>query len=97
MNIPAEKETEKFGNLPGPGPGRPPGVPNRMTAALREMVLTALDEAGGAEYLAKQAIENPPAFLALVGKLLPRTGTLEIESRMTLEQLVAASYPEAAR
>lgn len=54
-----------------PGPGRPPGSPNKMTKALKDMILGALDKAGGEEYLQKQADENPTAFLTLVGKVLP--------------------------
>lgn len=37
------------------------------------MILAALNDAGGAEYLLKQANENPNAFLSLVGKVLPMT------------------------
>lgn len=36
------------------------------------MVLGALADAGGQKYLAKQAEENPTAFLALLGKCLPK-------------------------
>lgn len=56
------------------GPGRPKGIPNKNTAALKDMILTALNEAddkGAVEYLKKQAIANPTAFLTLVGKILP--------------------------
>jgi hypothetical protein len=35
------------------------------------MILTALNQAGGAEYLAKRAEDCPTAFLALVGRVLP--------------------------
>jgi hypothetical protein len=35
------------------------------------MILGALDEAGGQDYLMKQAIENPNAFMTLIGKVLP--------------------------
>lgn len=35
------------------------------------MIINALDEAGGVEYLKKQSEENPTAFLTLVGKVLP--------------------------
>lgn len=51
--------------------GRPKGVPNKATAAIKEMVIRALDKAGGVDYLVKQADENPAAFLTLVGKVLP--------------------------
>lgn len=60
-----------------PGSGRKRGVPNKINADLKEMILGALDQAGGKEggqaYLLRQATENPTAFLSLVGKVLPMT------------------------
>lgn len=53
------------------GPGRPKGIPNKQTTALKEMILTALGDAGGIDYLVTQASANPTAFLTLVGKVLP--------------------------
>lgn len=57
------------------GPGRPKGVQNKTTTQLKEMILSALDESGGVEYLVARA--NDPrtasAFLTLVGKVLPMT------------------------
>lgn len=53
------------------GPGRPKGVPNKATTAIKEMIVQALDRAGGVDYLITQADENPTAFLTLVGKVLP--------------------------
>lgn len=55
------------------GAGRKPGVPNKMTAELKEMILGALEEAGGQDYLKKQAEQNPGAFMTLIGKLVPTT------------------------
>jgi hypothetical protein len=57
---------------PNAGKGRPKGAVNTMTRTLREMILGALDDAGGQDYLAEQAHKNPAAFLALVGRVLPR-------------------------
>lgn len=51
--------------------GRPAGVPNKLTGQLKDMILGALDKAGGEDYLLKQAQENPTAFLTLIGKVLP--------------------------
>lgn len=53
--------------------GRPKGVPNKATKQLKDMILGALDKAGGEEYLRRQAEENPGPFMALVGKVLPTT------------------------
>lgn len=51
--------------------GRPKGAKNKATAALKDMVLEALADAGGVKYLRAQAEKNPNAFLTLVGKVLP--------------------------
>jgi hypothetical protein len=56
---------------PNAGKGRVKGVPNKVTKAVKEMVLAALDKAGGEDYLVEQAQKNPTAFLTLVGKVLP--------------------------
>ena len=56
-----------------PGAGRKKGIPNKLTADLKAMILGALADAGGQGYLARQAEENPTAFLSLVGKVLPMT------------------------
>lgn len=55
------------------GAGRPVGVPNKINTELKTMILTALAEAGGVDYLKTQAEENPTAFLSLIGKVLPMT------------------------
>lgn len=54
-----------------PRPGRPKGSQNKVTKALKDMILQALDDCGGVDYLAEQAKENPSAFLTLIGKVLP--------------------------
>jgi hypothetical protein len=53
------------------GKGRPKGVLNKNTTAIKDMILAALDKAGGVDYLAAQAEENPGPFMSLVGKVLP--------------------------
>jgi hypothetical protein len=50
---------------------KPKGTPNKVNALLKDMILQALSDAGGTVYLAKQAKENPNAFMALVGRVLP--------------------------
>ena len=51
--------------------GRKKGTPNKLTGAVKDMVLQALGNAGGVDYLEKQAKENPTAFLTLIGKVIP--------------------------
>ena len=66
------KETPANGIGKGtPGPGRPKGIPNKATTAVKEMIIAALEQSGGIDYLMAQAESNPTAFLTLVGKVLP--------------------------
>lgn len=53
------------------GAGRPKGSLDQNNKLLREMVLDALDQKGGAAYLAEQAEKNPSAFMSLLGRILP--------------------------
>ncbi|NDD57163.1 MAG: hypothetical protein EBZ44_05545 [Verrucomicrobia bacterium] len=53
--------------------GRRKGIPNKFTADLKAMILGALSDKGGQAYLARQADENPTAFMGLLGKVLPTT------------------------
>ena len=54
------------------GKGRGKGNLNKTTAAIKDMIEGALQDAGGREYLARQAEENPAAFMGLLGKILPK-------------------------
>jgi hypothetical protein len=49
--------------------------PNKVNKELKDMILTALDKAGGVDYLLECATEEKTkgAFLALIGKVLPMT------------------------
>jgi hypothetical protein len=53
------------------GAGRKKGVPNKINADLKEMILGALSDVGGRDYLALRAKDTPAAFLTLIGKVLP--------------------------
>ena len=55
------------------GAGRPRGSKNKISLALKEMILESLDEVGGVEYLKRLAIENSSAYASLLGKVLPAT------------------------
>jgi hypothetical protein len=55
------------------GAGRPRGSKNKISLALKEMILNSLDRVGGEEYLARLAIENSSAYASLLGKVLPTT------------------------
>jgi hypothetical protein len=63
-------------------PGRQKGSRNRVPLELAQMIETALSKAGGVEYLVRQANENPVAFLALLGKILPRQVEVTRDTRL---------------
>lgn len=71
------------------GGGSRKGVPNKATKALKEMILGALDDAGGQEYLVMQAAANPGAFLTLVGKVLPTTLAGDPDNPVAVEDVTA--------
>jgi hypothetical protein len=49
------------------------------------MILGALDDAGGQDYLKRQAQQNPAAFMTLLGKVLPT----EVKADVKAEHVVA--------
>ena len=65
--------------------GRKAGTPNKFTAELKDMILTALDGAGGVEYLQSTAVSHPAAFLSLVGKVLPLQLVGDSESPLVIQ------------
>jgi hypothetical protein len=67
------KVSKSAGKRPQPKGGSRKGKPNKLSADVKAMILEALGEAGGSEYLLKQSQTNPNAFLTLVGKVLPLT------------------------
>lgn len=63
-----------MGRRPGtpiPPGGSRLGKPNKVTAAIKDMILQALSDVGGVKYLKQQAKDNPTAFMGLLGKILP--------------------------
>ena len=73
---------------PAAGMGRVKGSKNKATAAIKEMIEGALRDAGGQDYLVQQAIENPSAFLALIGKILPKNIEATIDGNLTVTKIV---------
>lgn len=66
------KNTGKFGKG---NPGKPKGAVQKSTKQLKEMILKALEGAGGVQYLEDRARDpkTQSAFLSLIGKVLPMT------------------------
>ena len=84
----APKVTHKFakGN-----PGKPKGAKTKVTSDIKDMILTALSNVGGAGYLEERA--NDPrtaaAFLGLIGKVLPMTVATDPDNPLKLSVSVS--------
>jgi hypothetical protein len=57
------------------------------------MIRTALDGAGGADYLQRQAIENPTAFLGLVGKIVPKVIDGDLTGDIVIQVVTGVPRP----
>lgn len=94
------KKTAKIGEGK-PGPGRPKGLQNKTTTALKEAILKAAENAGQGDvvnYLTQQATLNPTAFMSLLGKVLPMTVAGDPENPLktiTRIELVAPGYDDS--
>ena len=82
---------------PNAGKGRVKGTPNKVTRELKVMIEVALENAGGVEYLQKVAKKNPAAFLALVGKLLPRDLNLNTPGGLVISVAIGDEARRAAK
>lgn len=69
------------------GLGRPKGSPNKVSKSIREAVLASFEAAGAEEYLLRQAVENPVAYMSLLGKILPTQVTGENGGALTITWL----------
>lgn len=65
------------------GAGRKAGVPNKLNADIKDMIMGALQDAGGQAYLAKQAEDNPAAFMGLIGRVIPKDVKVDANGQMT--------------
>ena len=71
-----------------PGPGRPKGSVPKTVKTIRDAVLQAFDQVGGAEYLAKLAQgtqSDRAAFVGLVSKVLPTQINANVEGGIQVQ------------
>lgn len=78
------------------GPGRPKGSKNKLTMDIKQMVIAALDKAGGEKYLLKQANDNPNAFLTLLGKVIPTQISGDKENPLEIVHMITRRIVKAA-
>src|SRR6516162_11838442 len=76
---------------PNAGRGRELGSKNKLSGQVKDMILAALDQVGGVDYLVKRAQDQPVAFMALLGKVLPLTVNMKPKplEEMTDDELAA--------
>ena len=71
-----------------PGPGRPKGVANKATKTIRDAVMQAFDEVGGAAYLvelARGTQSDRAAFTSLLNKVLPTQINANVEGGIQVQ------------
>jgi hypothetical protein len=65
-------------NLPGPGPGRPKGIPNKTTQAAKDAIAMAADRLGGVDRLVAWAQEEPQNERAFWSSIYPKLLPLQV-------------------
>lgn len=81
------------------GPGRPKtggrrkGVQNKVTREIREALIEAFDQAGGVAYLVERSKDQPVAFMAMLGRLLPSEIKASIEGESPLVRIFCTRGP----
>ena len=65
-------------NLPGAGPGRPKGVPNKTTQSAKDAIAMAAESLGGAQRLTDWAKEDPANERVFWGTIYPKLLPLQV-------------------
>lgn len=79
------------------GAGRKAGVPNKINRDIKAMIEGALEKAGGESYLLEQAMNNPQAFMSLLGKIIPRDMKVELSGAVDLANRVKEARERAGK
>lgn len=89
------KELQAVRKPPSAGRGRKKGELNKLTRTIKEAIERAFDKAGGADYLARMAEDEPVAFMSLLAKVLPtqlqHSGSIDTQSKEQRDAAVAAA------
>lgn len=93
MNKKTKKKPPRVGDGT-PGPGRPKGSQNKVTATVKMMVLGALDKLGGQKWLVKQAKDHPQAFMQMLRQVMPTQVVGDVNYRYVAEMPPPESDPE---
>jgi hypothetical protein len=77
-----------------PGPGRPPGAQNKITATVKMMVLGALEKLGGQKWMMRQAKKHPQAFMQMLRQVMPTQVVGDVTHRYVAEMPPPESDPD---
>lgn len=93
MNKKTPKNKDRVGEGK-PGPGRPPGAQNKITATVKMMVLGALDKLGGETWLVRMAKKHPQAFMQMLKQVMPTQVVGDVSHRFVARIPPPAENPE---
>jgi hypothetical protein len=65
------------------GAGRPAGIPNKLSASVKDNIIDVFDKIGGVESMAIWATENQTQFFNLYAKLLPLQVNADVTAIIT--------------
>jgi hypothetical protein len=67
------EKVEEISNRGGKreGSGRKPGVPNKISATVKDNVIAVFEGIGGVEHMKVWAVDNPNNFYNIYAKILP--------------------------
>lgn len=68
--------------------GRKKGTPNKLTTTVKEAIELAFNNVGGHEYLELMAREEPKAFMALLGKVIPQQVNANVNAVIGMPPIV---------
>lgn len=78
MTDPVKKTKQKSNLPPGPGPGRPKGVPNKITQSAKDAIAQAAAELGGAARLVEWVKEDTGNERVFWGTIYPKLLPLQV-------------------
>ena len=76
---------------------RKKGDVNKITKDMKEILHLAFERAGGVDYLVKQSKEEPKAFMALLGRIVPAQVSLDISVSLDLGKALEDAEKNRAR
>lgn len=77
--------TESFKKGGKPGPGRPKGVPNKLTQTAKEAIQLAAEGLGGTDRLIAWAQEDPLNERAFWSSIYPKLLPLQLDGKVGLQ------------